>query len=67
MRIFKQYEKQKMKYKDLKGICKEAISNNICLGCTRLELETFEGVQECNYITRDKNGLKSNYEQIRIK
>lgn len=56
-----------MKYKSLKGICKEAIENNMCLGCTRLELETFEGVQECNYITRDKNGSKSNYEQIRIK
>ena len=41
-----------MKYKELKGICKEAIENRMCLGCSKLELETFEGVYECKYITK---------------
>lgn len=41
-----------MKYKELKGICKVAIETGMCLGCMRLELETFEGVYECKYITK---------------
>ena len=32
-------------YKELKGLCKN------CLGCTRLELEDFEGVYECEWAT----------------
>lgn len=32
-----------MKYKKLKGICP------YCLGCNRLELEDFEGINKCEY------------------
>jgi len=37
-------------YKELKGICKEAIAQGKCLGCNRLALESFEGVKECIYM-----------------
>lgn len=37
-------------YKELKGICKEAIAQGKCLGCSKLELESFEGVKQCIYI-----------------
>ncbi len=41
-----------MGYKELKGICKEAIKTGMCLGCSKLELDSFEGVYECKYITK---------------
>jgi len=31
-------------YKELTGLCKT------CLGCARLEQESFLGVEECNYM-----------------
>lgn len=34
-----------MKYKELKGLCKN------CLGCNRLEDINFEGVYRCEYAT----------------
>ena len=46
-----------MKYKKLKGICKVAIETGMCLGCNRLALESFEGVDECKYITQRKNAI----------
>lgn len=36
-----------MKYKELTGICKTAIKNGYCLGCQRLEMEEFTGVEKC--------------------
>ena len=40
---FNQYnfKEQKMiyKYPQLSGICKEALENNLCYGCSKLELE----------------------------
>lgn len=44
-----------MSYKELKGICKVAIEKGWCLGCNRLELESFEGVRECIYIPSREN------------
>ena len=32
-------------YKELIGVCKN------CLGCARLELESFKGVNECIYMS----------------
>lgn len=42
-------------YKELKGICKVAIEKGLCLGCNRLELESFEGVNECKYMISRKS------------
>ena len=50
-----------MKYKKLKGICKVAIETGMCLGCSRLELERFEGVTECKYMLKRKNSMWGNY------
>ena len=33
---------------ELKGICKN------CLGCIRLSLENFEGMEECEYFISEK-------------
>ena len=35
--------------KKLKGVCKDCL-----YGCNRLELETFEGVDECKYQTLEQ-------------
>lgn len=37
-----------MKYKELTGICKIAIEHEYCLGCQRLEMEDFIGVEKCD-------------------
>lgn len=37
-------------YKKLKGLCKLALDNNLCLGCNLLELENFENNPKCKYI-----------------
>lgn len=55
-----------MKYKKLKGICKVAIETGVCLGCSRLELESFEGVTECNTCLNGKTQCKAIIEQLRI-
>ena len=55
-----------MKYKKLKGICKVAIETGMCLGCSRLELESFEGVTECKYIPKRKKQCEAIIEQLRI-
>lgn len=39
-----------MKYPELTGICKKAIQNNLCNGCSKLELESFTGVEKCKYV-----------------
>lgn len=36
--------------KELRGICKKAIKEGLCLGCNKLELEEFEGQEHCKYI-----------------
>lgn len=46
-----------MKYKELKGICKTAIANGWCKGCSQLELESFEGVAECKYVPSRKKAM----------
>lgn len=40
----------RIKYPELKGICKEAIKNEWCLGCNRLEDYNFTGVNHCKYV-----------------
>ena len=46
------------KYESLEGICKEAIKNNKCTGCNRLELPEFKGVQNCKYVKSDIEEIK---------
>ena len=38
-----------MKYKELKEPCRSAIAEGRCTGCNRLELEEFEGKEDCKY------------------
>ena len=47
-------------YKELKGVCKT------CLGCARLEQESFLGVEECNYMSNNKKCCEAIVEQIKI-
>lgn len=39
-----------MKYPKLEGICGQAIKNNLCTGCQKLEDINFKGVKECKYV-----------------
>lgn len=39
-----------MKYKELTGICKDAIHNGWCTGCNKLEEYNFTGVKSCKYV-----------------
>lgn len=53
-----------MKYSELKGICKKAIEDGRCLGCTALADENFIGNINCEYskISTAKESIK----QIKI-
>lgn len=42
------YERANMKYKELKGVCKD------CLGCNKLEDPNFVGVYQCKYATKEQ-------------
>lgn len=42
------YERTNMKYKELKGVCKD------CLGCNKLEDPNFVGVYQCKYATKEQ-------------
>lgn len=53
-------------YRKLKGICKEAIEKELCLGCSKLELESFEGVDECKYVFDTEIAQNRFSEQIRL-
>lgn len=44
-----------MSYKELKSPCKEMLEKNLCLGCSKLELENFEGDENCRYVRDIKN------------
>ena len=39
-------------YKELKGVCRQ------CLGCNRLELEDFEGLEQCEYASVKQIGFE---------
>lgn len=52
-------------YKELKGICKEAIQKQWCLGCSKMELESFGGVNQCKYISKRKKLLQWKYGAIK--
>lgn len=38
------------KYVELTGICKKALENNLCLGCSKLENPLFIGQAKCEYV-----------------
>lgn len=52
-------------YKELKGKCKEYIEQKKCLGCNQLELENFEGNDNCIYI-KEQEQMEENYKNWRI-
>ena len=54
-----------MKYKPLKGKCKEYIEKGLCLGCERLAIENFEGDDNCVYI-KEREQYEENYRSWRI-
>lgn len=47
-----------MSYPELKGICKKAIENELCLGCNRLELQDFIGLEKCKDVVDPKEKCK---------
>ena len=49
-----------MQYRELTGVCKEAIEQGKCLGCQQLEDKYFAGVKECNNLLEFKD------EQLKI-
>ena len=36
--------------RELWGICKKALENNLCLGCNKLELPNFTGQSKCDLV-----------------
>ena len=38
------------KYPQLTGICKKAVENKLCLGCSKLENLSFVGQDKCEYV-----------------
>lgn len=54
-----------MRYKELKGKCKEYIEKELCLGCERLAFEDFEGDDNCTYI-KEREIFEDNYKHWRI-
>lgn len=53
-------------YKELRKKCKEYIEAEKCLGCNQLELDNFEGNDNCPYIEQQER-FKENYYNWRIK
>ena len=37
-------------YPPLGGICGKAIQNNLCKGCSKLEIEEFKGQEKCDLV-----------------
>lgn len=63
----------KRKYPKLSGICAEAIKNQWCLGCQKLEDYNFTGVNYCKGTDRGKsnnlpniNKTSTEYQQLKI-
>lgn len=54
-----------MKYKELKGICKEAIEKEWCLGCVGLVENDWKEPEQCLYISKKEHNQLS-IEQLRI-
>ena len=46
------------KYPLLQGVCKQAIKNNLCTGCQKLEDINFIGVQSCKYLANSREHIK---------
>ncbi len=44
--------------KELWGICKKAIENNWCLGCNKLELDSFTGQAQCEYVKEPRQRIR---------
>ena len=40
------------------GVCKKAIENNLCLGCSKLELPNFKGQAKCEYVQDPRQRIK---------
>ena len=51
--------------KKITGKCKEYIEKGLCFGCNRLELEDFEGDDNCIYI-KERETYEENYKNWRI-
>lgn len=50
-------------YPQLTGICAKAIKENKCLGCNRLELLDFKGLEHCKHLEEFKQ-IKGEQEKI---
>ena len=43
-----------MKYEKLTGICEKALRENLCYGCSKLEMQEFRGQVDCNLVQKKK-------------
>lgn len=48
----------KYNYQQLGGICKKAIQNNLCNGCSELENPNFVGEEQCNLVQEPIQKIK---------
>lgn len=48
----------KYNYQQLEGICKKAIQNNLCNGCSKLENPNFVGEEQCNLVQEPIQKIK---------
>ena len=46
-------------YLPLRGICGKAIQNNLCKGCSKLELEEFKGQDRIKELQKEKARIDS--------
>ena len=53
-----------MKYPKLTGICKIALEQNMCLGCSKLEDINFRGQSNCKIIEEKKKKIYGVQEKI---
>lgn len=48
----------KMNYLELTGVCKKAIENNLCNGCSKLEDIHFIGQAKCEYVIDPREKIR---------
>lgn len=49
----------KYNYPQLRGICGKAIQNNLCRGCSKLEMPNFAGQEKCDLVQHPIERIKN--------
>lgn len=48
----------KYNYPPLGGICGQAVKNNLCFGCSKLENRDFKGQEKCDLVQNPREKIK---------